>query len=223
SPRASLDHTLSIARPRSLRALHPLPTRRSSALLADPGDLPSHARVDLRQHVRTEYLREVNSARHSAELENGDLMLRMLAEGDLIHPAGGVDREGDVPTDETHDRGGCGHREPADARGLCDRRVAGVGIGVLDAEGTEVETFGDLRRAGVPPVTGAGELDAEVRAVAGHGDDESRAGYPLRRCHGELARGHDEVEREVVVRPEEARHFGEVVSGKGKGEGLRPD
>src|SRR5699024_11635275 len=84
SPRASLDHTLSIARPRSLRALHPLPTRRSSALLADPGDLPSHARVDLRQHVRTEYLREVNSARHSAELENGDLMLRMLAEGDLI-------------------------------------------------------------------------------------------------------------------------------------------
>ena len=78
-------------------------------------------------------------------------------------------RVGHGAADEPDDRRRGGHREAADARGLGDRRVADVGVGVV---GPVARRGTGPRRCCAGPVNHSSpvpdDLDAEVGAVAGH-------------------------------------------------------
>ena len=152
----------------------------------------------------------VDAGRRAPELQDRDRPARVLAEGDLVHPPGGGQRVGHRAADEPDDRRRGGHREAADAGGLGDRRVADVGVGVVGAVVAEEQPVGQLRRAGEPLVAGAGDLDAEVGAVAGHRDDHRRAGDAAGGVERELAGRHRQVEEEVVVAADEPQRLGDV-------------
>ena len=182
----------------------------SGADLADAGDLAGHAGVDLRQDPGAAHLGDVDAGRRALELQDGHRPARVLAEGDLVHPAGGRQRVGHRAADEPDDRRRGRHREAADAGRLGDRRVADVRVGVVRPVVAEEQAVGELGRSGEPLVAGAGDLDAEVGAVAGHRHDHRRALDAAGRVERELARGHGEVEEEVVVAADEAQRLGDV-------------
>ena len=84
------------------------------------------------------------------------------------------------------------------------------GLASVGSEGAEEQAFRRVGRPGEPLVAGAGGLDAEVGAVAGHRDDHRRPRDVASGIGGQLARGHPQVEEEVVVAGDEPRRLGDV-------------
>ena len=102
----------------------------------------------------------------------------VLPERDVAHGDRVGDRVVRRAADEIGDRRRRRHRKAAEARGLGDRAVAEVGRRVGDRIAGEIQAIDHRGRAGEPSVAGAGELDAEVDAVARHRDDHAAAGDP---------------------------------------------
>ena len=163
------------------------------------------AGVDDRQHAGIGDQPRVDAGRRAAEVERRQREGRIAAERDGQHPPavrGGI---GGRAADELHDRRRRRHREAAEAVGLGDGRVAEVRRGVLDGVAGEVEAVDRIRGRLEPLVAGAAQADAEVDAVARHDRDHAAAGNAVRRVRHRLARGHRDVEEEVVVAGDEAR------------------
>ena len=70
----------------------------------------------------------------ATEIEERDGEILVLGEANLVHVEGGIDRILGRAADEGHDRrGGC-HGKAADPRGLGDRAVADIRVGVFFGE-----------------------------------------------------------------------------------------
>ena len=161
-------------------------------------------------------LRASMPTRGRGEVERRQGERRIGAERDGAHAQAVMDRIGRRAADELDDRRRRGHREAADAGGLGDRRIAEVGRGVGDRVAGKVEPVHRIGRRFEPGVAGAREAHAEVDAVARHRRHHRAARDARRRVAHRLARGHRQVEEEVVVAGDEgqrrrgvlARHVG---------------
>jgi hypothetical protein len=178
--------------------------------LTGPGHPPGHPGVDLRQDTGPHDARDVDPRRRPAEVEDRDGERRVLRDGDLVHRARRIQGLARGAPDEARDRRRGGHREAADTGRLGDGGVADVGVGVVGSVIAEEQPLGDERRAREPAVAGPRGLDAEVGAVAGHDGHDGAAGDSGGGRRGELARGHDQVEEEVVVPGDEPHHGGQI-------------
>ena len=129
----------------------------------------------------------------------------MLGQRDLVHPAGRGERVSGRTADKPGDRWRRRHGEPAQPGRLGDRRVADVRARVVGSVAAEKQPLRRQGRRGEPLVPGPGHLDAEVGAVARHRHDHRRAGDVAGGVQRQLARGHRQVQEEMVVAADECR------------------
>ena len=144
----------------------------------------------------------------------------MLAHADLRHLFRHRHRLSEAArAHEGRHGGGGGHGESAEPDGLDDGAVADVGIGVLGAEARKVESLRRVDGRGEPAIAEPGHANAEVRTVARHGRDDRGARDIQAWIRRGLARGHGQVQKELVVARHELGHAGKrvlVLAGAGE-------
>ncbi len=163
-------------------------------------------RIDHRCGAALDHPSHVDPGGRAREAQARQRIVRVACERDASHFERVAQRVGRLAANEAHDRRRRGHREAADARGLGDRAIAKVRVRVPRPVAREVQTIGHRRRRREPGIARAAHADAELDPIARHRRDHGRAGQIVRGVETGLARGHRQIEEEVIVVQQKVEH-----------------
>ena len=158
-----------------------------------------HPGIDKRQNIFLHHLHRIDAGGRAPEIQVRDLVNIVLRGGDLVHLQGIAQSVCGATADKLHDRRRGGNRKSAQPGGLGNRAVADIRVGILSGVTREEQGIGEVGRAGEPAPAGAGELDPEIGAVAGHHRQHAAVGDPPGGIQGGLGGGHGEIEKKMIV------------------------